>query len=169
MRYMRSSILLLISIIFVNNLAACSNSQTSSTPTTSPTIANTTENTSPPAPKIDSSAPKKPENHGNPNQGGQVIEVDAYHLELLMVKEESNIHLDFFLQTGDTHEAIPDAKVTAQVQFPDGSQKSYNLTYDASNKHYATNLPTNASGEYKIVVLSDIEGKKVNGRFNFKL
>ena len=166
---MRSPKLLLISIVFANILAACSNSPTSTSPTTSPIAVTTTEPSPQTVVKTDSKAEKKPENHGKPNQGGQVVEAGAYHLELLMVKEENNIHLDFFLQTGDTHEAIPDAKVTAQVQFPDGSQKSYDIAYDAPNKHYATNLPTTASGEYKIAILSDIKGEKVNGRFSFKL
>jgi len=164
---MRSPKLLLISIIFANILAACSNSPTSPTPTVSPIA--TTESTPQTVAKTDTQADKKPENHGKPNQGGQVVEVGAYHLELLLGKEENNIHLDFFLQTGDTHAAVPDAKVTAQVQFPDGTQKSYDLAYDAPNQHYATNLPTSASGEYKIAILTDIKGEKVNGRFNFKL
>ena len=160
---MRSPKLLLIGIIFANILAACSNSPTS------PNAITTTEPSPPSVAKTESKANKKPDNHGKPNQGGQVVEAGAYHLELLMVKEENNIHLDFFLQTGDTHAALPDAKVTAQVQFPDGSQKSYDLAYDVPNKHYATNLPTNASGEYKIAILTDIKGEKVNGRFSFKL
>jgi hypothetical protein len=166
---MRSPKLLLITIIFANILAACSNSPTSPIPTASPNAVTTIETTPQAVAKTDTKADKKPENHGHSHQGGQVVEVGAYHLELLMVKEENNIHLDFFLQTGENHAAIPDAKVTAQVQFPDGSQKSYDLAYDAPNKHYATNLPTTASGEYKIVVLTDIKGEKVNGRFNFKL
>lgn len=166
---MRSPKLLLIGIIFANILAACSNSSTSPSPTTSPNTVTTKEPTSQPVTNIDSKADKKPENHGKLNQGGQVVEVGAYHLELLLGKEENNIHLDFFLKTGDNHEAIPDAKVTAQVQFPDGSQKAYILAYDALNQHYATNLPTRASGEYKIAILTDIKGEKVNGRFSFKL
>ncbi len=166
---MRSPKLLLIGIIFANILTACSNSPISNTPTTSPNAVTTTEPSPQTVAKTESKADQKPENHGKPNQGGQVVEAGAYHLELLMVKEENNIHLDFFLQTGDTHTAIPDAKVTAQVQFPDGSQKSYDLAYDAPNKHYATNLSTSVSGEYKIAILTDIKGEKVNGRFNFKL
>ncbi len=166
---MRSPKILLIGILSVNVLAACSNSPTSPSPTTSPKAVTSTEPTSQTVVKRDIKTDKKPENHGKPNKGGQVVESGAYHLELVMVKEENNIHLDFFLQTGDTHAAIPDAKVTAQVRFPDGSQKAYKLAYDAPNQHYAINLPSNASGEYKIVVLTDIKGEKVNGRFNMKL
>lgn len=166
---MRSPKLLFIGIIFANILAACSNSPTSPSPTTSPNAVTTKEPSPQTVAKTDSKADKKPENHGKPNQGGQVVEVGAYHLELLLGKEENNIHLDFFLQTGDTHAAVADAKVTAQVEFPDGTQKSYDLAYDAPNQHYAINLPTSASGEYKIAILTDIKGEKVNGRFNFKL
>ncbi len=106
---------------------------------------------------------------GKPNQGGQVVESGAYHLELVTLPEENGVHLDFFLQKGDNHEAIPDAKVKAQVKFPDGTQKALDLEYDASGKHYAILLPTKVPGEYQVAILSDIKGERVNGRFNFKL
>jgi hypothetical protein len=105
--------------------------------------------------------------HGKPKQGGQVIESGAYHLELVAAGE-GDIHLDFFLQKGDTHEAVADAKVTAQVQFPDGTQKSFDLTYDAPEKHYTVKLSSKLAGEYKVAILTDIKGEKVNGRFSFK-
>lgn len=103
--------------------------------------------------------------HGG--QGGQVIEAGEYHLEFVPGAEANGTHLDFFLQKGDNHEAIPDAKVTAQVQLPDGSQQTLDLEYDAAGKHYTVLLPATASGEYKVAVLSDISGEKVNGRFTF--
>jgi len=104
----------------------------------------------------------------NSKKGGQVIESGIYHLELVPEPEENSIHLDFFLQKSDNHEAIPDAKVTAQVQMPDGTQKNLDLKYDAPEKHYTVMLPSKATGEYKVAVLSDIKGEKVNGRFSFK-
>jgi len=104
----------------------------------------------------------------NSKQGGQVIESGIYHLELVPEKEENSTHLDFFLQKSDNHEAITDAKVIAQVQMPDGTQKSLDLLYDSAGKHYAAVLSSRASGEYKVAVLSDIKGEKVNGRFSFK-
>lgn len=103
--------------------------------------------------------------HGG--QGGQVIESGPYHLEFLSGTGANGTHLDFFLQKGDTHEAIPDAKVKAQVQLPDGTQQTLDLKYDAAGKHYTAMLPVTASGEYKIAILSDIGGEKVNGRFTF--
>ena len=105
-------------------------------------------------------------NHGG--QGGQVVESGVYHLELVTGKETSGTHLDLFLQKGDNHEAVPNAKVTAQVQLPDGSQKSLDMKYDAGEKHYTAMLPGATAGEYKVAVLSNINGEKVNGRFSFK-
>lgn len=102
------------------------------------------------------------------NQGGQVIESGPYHLELVTGKETSGTHLDLFLQRGDTHEPILNAKVTAQVQLPDGTQQSLDMKYDAAEKHYAATLLSTAVGEYKVAILSDINGEKVNGRFSFK-
>ncbi len=64
------------------------------------------------------------------------METGAYHLEFLAEKETNTTHMDLYLQTGDNHEAVPNAKVIAQVQLPDGKQKSIPLTYDVSGKHY---------------------------------
>lgn len=99
---------------------------------------------------------------------GMVVESGPYHLELMPGKEGGATHLDLFLQKGDNHEAIPNAKVTAQVQLPDGSQKSVNMAYDASEKHYTAKLSGEAAGEYKVAVQSEIGDEKVNARFAFK-
>jgi hypothetical protein len=77
-------------------------------------------------------------------------------------------HLDFYLQNGSNHQPIPDAKVTAQIRMPNDTQKRLPLTYSAKDKHYTAILPGKVAGEYKVVILSDINGKKVNGRFSFK-
>jgi hypothetical protein len=58
--------------------------------------------------------------------------------------------------------------VTAQIQRPDGTQKSLDLKYDAAGKHYTALFTGKGVGDYKVVMLSEISGKKVNGRFNFK-
>ena len=105
--------------------------------------------------------------HSAPAQGGQVVEVGTYHLELVTSSETNGTHLDLFLQNGDTHEAIEGATVTGQVQLPNGSQKEIEFEYDAEGKHYTAMLSEAASGEYKVAVLTDIDGEKVNGRFSF--
>jgi hypothetical protein len=106
---------------------------------------------------------------GHPTQGGQVIEMGPYHLELVALPEPGGVHLDFYLQTGDTHDAIPNATVTAQVETPTGEQQTLELLYDEPGEHYAAFLPAEVSGEYKVAILTDIQGEKVNGRFTFSL
>jgi hypothetical protein len=108
----------------------------------------------------------KTQGHGE-THGGQVVETGAYHLEFVPEKEANGTHMDFYLQKGNNHEAIPNAKVTAQVQLPDGTQKAIPLTYDAPGKHYAAFLPVNSPGQYQVKVTADISGEKIDGRFNF--
>lgn len=104
----------------------------------------------------------------NSSQGGQVVESGKYHLEFVPEQEANGTHLDFFLQQGDNHQAVPNAKVTAQVQAPDGTQKTLPLKYDAEGKHYTALFPGKAPGQYQVRMTADIKGQKVNGRFNFK-
>jgi len=105
--------------------------------------------------------------HTQVSQGGQVVESGPYHLELVTANEPTGVHLDFFLQKGDTHEPIADAKVMAQIQSPDGTQESIELSYDDDGAHYTAMVPVTAAGDYNVAILSDIGGEKVNGRFTF--
>ena len=147
-------------------LGACSSggNQTATTPnspaTSSTTAASPTESAG--------SGMSDEKEHGMQAGKGIVVESGAYHLELMPEKEGGATHLDLFLQKGDNHEAIPNAKVTAQVQLPDGSQKTLDMKYDTEGKHYTAKLPSNAAGEYKVAILSDINGEKVNARYSFK-
>ena len=68
------------------------------------------------------------------SRGGQVVEQGAYHLELVPEKGKDGVHLDFYLQKGDNHQTIPNAKVTGQVQLPNGTQKNLTFKYDADGK-----------------------------------
>jgi len=157
MKSIKSSLILLGSIGLLL-LTACSNSnQTANTENSPATSTSSTPSSAPIA---------KTEGHGE-SHGGQVVETGAYHLEFVPEKEANGTHMDFYLQKGDNHEAIPNAKVTAQVQLPDGTQKSFNLKYDTEGKHYTALLPVNATGQYQVKVTSDINGQKVDGRFNF--
>lgn len=147
-------------------LGACSNSNQATNPSNSPNVAQTAQLIAQTSSSAQAESSKQP--GGKPQAGGQVVESGPYHLEFVPETEAKGTHLDFFLQKGNNHQAIPNAKVTAQVQLPDGSQKKLDLKYDAEGKHYTALLPGNATGEYKVVILSNINGEKVNGRFNFK-
>jgi hypothetical protein len=99
--------------------------------------------------------------------GGQVVESGAYHLEFVPEKAEKGTHMDLFLLKGDKHQAVPNAKVTAQVQTPDSNQKTLNMTYDQADKHYTTLLPVTTPGQYQVKIVAVVAGKKIDGRFSF--
>ncbi|BAZ14721.1 hypothetical protein NIES4071_65650 [Calothrix sp. NIES-4071] len=141
-------------------LGACSNqaSDSSSTNSSTPETISKTETVA---------NNKKNSDHSQSSKGGQVVETGKYHLELVPEKEDGATHLDLYLLSGDKHEAVPNAKVTADIQAPDGKQKTVPLTYDAKGKHYAAKLDKGAAGQYQVRVNADISGEKVNGRFNF--
>jgi hypothetical protein len=105
--------------------------------------------------------------HMAPRKGGQVVESGKYHLELVPEKEGDNTHLDFYILQGDKHETVPNAKVTAEVQSPDGKQKSLPFSYDTSGKHYAAALGEKMTGKYQVKITSTIGSDKVDGRFSF--
>jgi hypothetical protein len=144
-------------------LGACSGSGNQTTaPANSPAASNS------PAANLPTASSPANRDADSKSSGGMVVESGPYHLELVPAKEGSETHLDLLVQKGDSHEAIPNAKVTAQVQLPDSSQKSLEMIYDAAEKHYTAKLPTAAAGEYKVAVQSDIGGEKVNARYTFK-
>ena len=120
------------------------------------------------AAKTELSGVKASQSKQNKKKGGQVVETGPYHLELVPEKEANGTHLDLYLQRGDNHQEIPNAKVTAQVQMPNGTQKNLNFKYDTSGKHYTTMLSEKTPGQYQMKVTVDVSGKKVNGRFSFK-
>ena len=157
------SLLLVASSAGLLFLGACSSggNQASAPSASSPSASSPAMSSSP----VASSASHETEHKSG---SGMVVESGIYHLELMPEKEGGETHLDLFVQKGDSHEAIPNAQVTAQVQLPDGSQKSVNMVYDADGKHYTAKLPSAAPGEYKVAVQSKIGSEKVNARYNFK-
>lgn len=159
---------MIISAIGLLLLGACSSGNQTTTSPSSPTVSAPSETKPSTAPSTTATNAKTGEIHSHGGQNGQVVESGSYHLELVTAKEATGTHIDFFLQKGDNHEPIPNAKVTAQVQLPDGSQKSLFMQYDAGDKHYTAILPSVNPGEYKVAVLSDINGEKVNARYSFK-
>ncbi|MFM9264844.1 hypothetical protein [Tychonema sp. BBK16] len=105
--------------------------------------------------------------HSNKSKGGQVVESGPYHLELVVGKEATQTHLDFYLQRGDNHQTIPNAKITGQVQMPDRTQKALTFTYDQKEQHYTALLPGKVAGQYQMKITAEINGQKVDGRFTF--
>lgn len=158
MKSLKSGLIVLgsVGLLF---LAACGNNNQAANSDSSPTASSSET-----AAKTETEAASE---KTSKSKGGQVVESGPYHLELVPGKEDNGTHLDLFLQKGDNHEAISNAKVTAQVQLPDGTQKSLPLTYDASGKHYTAMLPGKAAGQYQVKITSDINGEKVDGRFSF--
>ncbi|MFB2937430.1 hypothetical protein ACE1B6_19455 [Aerosakkonemataceae cyanobacterium BLCC-F154] len=156
--------LVILSSIFMLSLAACSNTVEATNP-----AANVSAN---PTNSATETTAKTGDNHGHDHakasKGGQVVETGKYHIEFVPIKEENGTHLDLYLLTGDSHEPVSDAKVKAQVQLPSGEQKTLNFSYKAKDKHYGVLLPEKAVGEYKVVILSEVGGEKVNSRFSFK-
>jgi hypothetical protein len=153
MMSLKSNLLVIGTVLF---LAGCSTNN----PTTSTSTPVTT-----PAATIAATATKS--DHSQPKKGGQVVETGAYHLEFVPEKEDSGTHLDLYLLKGEARETVPNAKVTAQVQLPNGTEKTLDMKYDAEGKHYAVLLPEKAAGQYQVKIVADIAGQKVNGRFSF--
>ncbi len=148
-------------------LGACNNGSSNQ-------AANPDSNTTPtaavlPTPAVSNTTAKtEPSGHSEPHQkGGQVVETGAYHLEFVAEKEAKGTHMDLYVLKGDNHQPVLNAKVKSQVQAPDGSQKTLNLSYDKEGKHYTVLLPGNTAGQYQVKMLVDVDGKKVDGRFNF--
>lgn len=166
MRSLKSGLMIFSSVGLVF-LAACSNNTQTTNSTSSPAAspAASTPATTAASPAASETAAKS--DHTKPQKGGQVVEAGNYHLEFVPEKEANGTHLDLYLQKGEAHEAVPNAKVTAQVQLPDGTQKSLDMKYDADGKHYAVLLPETAAGQYQVKITADVGGEKVDGRFSF--
>ena len=153
MKSLKSNLIILgsVGLLF---LGACNKGDQASDTNSSPA-------SSPVASQPASSAPAKG------TQGGQVVKSGAYHLEFVTEKEATGTHLDLYLQKGDKKEPVPNAKVTAQVQLPNGKQQTLALKYDAEGKHYAVVFPGKEPGQYPVKMTADINGEKVDGRFTF--
>lgn len=162
MKSLKSSLIILgsVGLLF---LGACSNDNQAANTENSPAASKSgTQN-----PSVSASPATKTDSEHGASHGGQVVETGSYHLEFVPEKEASATHMDLYVLTGNNHQTVPDAKVTAQVQLPDGKQKTVPLTYDANDKHYTAVLSEKASGQYQVKITADVKGEKANGRFNF--
>jgi hypothetical protein len=104
---------------------------------------------------------------GGHSHKGQVVELGKYHVEFIADTHKNGNHLDIFVND-EQDKQVTDAKITAQIQLPDGSSKTLEIPYKADEKHYDVLLPDTAPGEYKVVLQTEINGEKFNGRFSFK-
>ncbi|MBW4669296.1 MAG: hypothetical protein KME60_18215 [Cyanomargarita calcarea GSE-NOS-MK-12-04C] len=104
---------------------------------------------------------------GKDGHTGQVVQSGKYHLEFKPEIVKDSTHLDISVH-GEQDKAVIDAKLTAQVQLPDGSNQTLQVPYNTEEKQYTAKLPVTATGDYKVVLQTDIKGEKFNGRFNFK-
>jgi hypothetical protein len=165
MKALKSSLVILASVGLLF-LGACSKGDEASAPNNSPTSPPVA---SQPASSAPNAAPGATATTAHPqaSKGGQVVESGAYHLEFVSEKEATGTHLDFYLQKGDKHEPVPNAKVSGQVQLPNGKQQTLAFKYDADQKHYTVVFPVKGAGTYPVKMNADINGEKVNGRFTF--
>jgi hypothetical protein len=143
-------------------LGACSK-ESKTSDSASPDAATPPASTTSPATTTAQSESSK----GGKSKGGQVVESGKYHLEFVPEKASNETHLDLYLQKGDTHEAVSNAKVTADVQLPDGKLKTIPLSYDASGKHYAAVVKEKVTGQYQVKITATIGSEQADGRFNF--
>jgi hypothetical protein len=100
-------------------------------------------------------------------KGGQVVESGKYHLELVPEKSANETHLDLFVLNTTDHQAIAGAKVSGEIQSPDGQVKPITFNYDAEGKHYTGIVPGKTTGAYQLKVTATIDSNKADGRFSF--
>jgi hypothetical protein len=142
-------------------LASCSSGEQSAP---SPASSPATEQVSPAA-SIAPDAKSATKEHGG--KGGQVVESGKYHLELISEKSANETHLDLYVQKGDDHQTISDAKVSGEIQSSDGQSKSITFTYDTEGKHYVGVVQGRTAGAYQLKVTANVGGDIADGRFSF--
>ena len=98
---------------------------------------------------------------------GSVVEYGGYRFEFGSEKKATGTHLYLNLQKKDKEESVPNAKVTAQVELPNGKQQTLPLKYDAKGKHYAVVFPSKQPGQYPVNMTAIINGVKVDSTIIF--
>ena len=152
-------------------LGACSDNKATKTEstTTSTSVAKTETTTATKDGEKHSEGDGHDHSKGDKKDGhsGQVVQVGKYHVEFKPDPDKDTIHLDTVLH-GDKDKQIVDAKLIAQVQLPDGSNKTLPVLYNTAEKQYTAKLPIGGAGDYKVVMQVDVNGDKFNSRFSFK-
>jgi hypothetical protein len=122
-----------------------------------------TETTQPTAAASSTSSNSTPSSRNS----GNTIEANGIRLEFVPAPEASQTHIDVFVQKGDTREPLPAAKLTVQVQTPNGQTQAVAMKYDAEGKHFAGVVPGTTKGQYQVKISAIIDGKTIDGRFSF--
>lgn len=165
--------LITLSTVGLLFLGACSSgdkaakTETTTTSSTPATAAKTEPQVVKEGEKHDESSKHK---HSEDKDGhsGQVVQSGKYHIELKPDLDKDSIHLDTKLH-GEQDKEITDAKLIAQVQLPDGSNKTLPVLYNTEEKQYTAKLPASATkGDYKVVLQVNVKGEQFNSRFSFK-
>lgn len=161
-----SIVLISIGLLFLGACSEGGKGDEASAPNSSPAASPVASQPNASSPAAARAATAKTE-HTKTSQGGQVVESGAYYLEFLTQKEATGTHLDLYFKKGEKREPVPNAKVIAQVQLPNGKQQTIELKYDAEGKHYYGIFPGKDAGQYPVKVTANINGEKVDGRFTF--
>lgn len=98
----------------------------------------------------------------------QVIEKGEYSLRFLAQPESDGTQLYFYLRGGEYYGVIPDVKVTAQVELPTGEQTALEMEFNQEENHYSAFLTRDEVGDYQVAILSEVDGKNINGLFKFQ-
>lgn len=97
----------------------------------------------------------------------QVVQSRKYHLKFKTALAKDSTHLDIKLHDRQGKE-ITDAKLTAQVQLPGGSNQVLSVPYSVEEKYYVAKLLTKATGDYQVALQADVKSDKFNTKFSFK-
>jgi hypothetical protein len=95
------------------------------------------------------------------------MDFGGYHFEFGSEKKATGTLLYLYLQKKDKKEPVPNAKVMAQVQLPNGKQQTLPLNYDAKGKRYAVVFPSKQPGQYPVNMTVNINGLKVESTIIF--
>ncbi len=98
----------------------------------------------------------------------QVLEKGEYSLAFFAEPESDGTQLYFYLRGGEHYGVIPDVKVTAQVELPTGEQTALEMEFIEEENHYSAFLTRDEVGDYQIAILSEVDGKNINGLFKFQ-
>ena len=100
------------------------------------------------------------------SRGGQIIESDPYHIELVTKNKDAGTELQLFLLHEAEERVIADAQVTANVLPPGGEPQTLELVYEPAEESYKGLIPSAEKGSYNLVVQTEINGEKINSRFS---